>query len=224
MPHIRPKKYRAYSLDLAFWLALVFMAAFPFLGVSPASAGPKTQATLYKFSGETLKVPYQWDTVNCQSVRSQLFWHQPAHTSPVGKVLFSQCHEDLQWKLPKPNQPADYELVVEVFSQDRWNNADAIQIKVFPRNLMDPLRNWAKNNTLMVADSVGKLDAVLKYFKIPYEKTFGFEPPSPQAIILHIRIALLFNAVRRVVAAIDRQLTAEPHLLTGMHAGWELGV
>lgn len=141
------------------------------------------QPTHYKFSGETLKAQPSWDTRNCKSVRSQLFWHQPSHTSPMGEVQVSRCEEEIQVKLPQVGRISQYELVIEVFSTDQWNNADLLRIQVYPRNLMDPLRDWAGKNSLKVADSVGKLDAVLKFFKIPYEKIFGFEPPAPQAIM-----------------------------------------
>ncbi len=176
-----------------FRLTIAFMMTFVGLGICTADAGPRPHPTHFKFGGETLHVPYTYDTATCQSVRSQLFRLYNSHTSPAGKVQFSQCNEDMDWKLPQVTQSSLYELVVEVFSIDRWHNADTVLVQVYPRTLMDPLRAWAENNTLMVADSVGKLKAVLKFFKIPYKNAFGFEPPSPQAIMKVGHREYIFN-------------------------------
>ena len=186
-------RYKVSILGRPFRLAIVFMIAFVGLGILNANAGPLPHPTYFKFGGETLHLPYAYDTANCQSVRSQLFLRQNSHTSPAGKVQISECNEDIQWKLPQVSQSSLYELVVEVFSFDRWHSADTVLVGVHPRNLMDPLRAWAENNTLMVADSVGKLEAVLKFFKIPYKNAFGFEPPSPQAIMKVGHREYIFN-------------------------------
>lgn len=137
----------------------------------------------HEFGGTRLTVPFNYDVPDCSGIRSQLFRKKNTHPVPVTQLALSQCGEDVAVQIPEVNKPSHYELVIEVQKGSNWHHLDTIAITGFPRDIFKDFRKWAENHEVMVADSEGKLESFLKKQEIPFTSSFGFEPPSPQAIM-----------------------------------------
>ncbi|WP_282011514.1 hypothetical protein [Nitrospina watsonii] len=158
------------------------------------AALPKHSA-YHRFGGATLSVPFEYVVADCSHIRSQLFRKQNTHSVPATEVVASECNRDIEVTLPEVSDPSRFELVIEVNKGERWEHLDTIAITGFPRDMFKSFRQWAKEHKLMVADSEGKLEAFLKEQDIPYISAFGFEPPSPSAVMKVGKREYVFNEI-----------------------------
>lgn len=170
----------------------------------------------HKFGGTTLTVPFDYDVPACNKIRSQLFRKENTNSVPATQVAESPCGRDVEVQLPEVEKASPFELVIEVKRGERWELLDTVVITGFPRDMFKAFRQWAENNKLMVADSEGKLEAFLKEQGIPFTTAFGFEPPSPQAIMKVGKREYVFNEVESPFPKIwikDNQVVFELQLL-----------
>ncbi|MCF8720925.1 hypothetical protein [Nitrospina gracilis] len=172
------------------WLVVILL--FP----SIAFTALPRQSKYHQFGGTTLSVPNGYKVNECTQIRSQLFRKQNTSSIPVTQVTESTCEADIEVTLPDVNDALQhFDLVIEVNKGERWEHLDTIPITGFPRDMFKAFREWAKEHKLMVADSEGKLEAFLKEQEIPYTSAFGFEPPSPRAIMKVGKREYVFNEI-----------------------------
>ncbi len=196
---------------LLLWLFAILVLPAPVLSALPQ------QSEYHQFGGATLSVPNEYKTSNCTQVRSQLFHKQNTNSVPVTQVAESACESDIEVTLPDVHETLQhFDLVIEVNKGERWEHLDTIPITAFPRDMFKSFREWAKDHKLMVADSEGKLEAFLKEQEIPFTSAFGFEPPSPRAIMKVGKREYVFNEIETPFPKIwikDRQVIFELRFL-----------
>ena len=88
--------------------------------------------------------------------------------APVGELVVSDCSKRIQIELPVVRVKTILNLEIESFTPKGWNSAGSISLQVYPQQILSPLREWAQDNGLMVADSDGELERFFEKEKIPF--------------------------------------------------------
>ncbi len=103
-------------------------------------------------------------------LRSQLIQRAGVLASPVGSPLEAEIALRGKWspeldvRLPSVDRASDFELRMQVRRDNAsdWRGAGQVALRVYPNDLLDPLRNWASAHTLRVVDDRGDLAAFLR--------------------------------------------------------------
>ncbi len=180
------------AFTLASCLALGSEAyAASFGGSALVITRPSRPEPLRLFGGQTVAVPVLVHTLKVEglTLRAQLVQLTSDLSVPIGAEFevplplnpsgHSGIELDLSVPLPAVQRETNFELRVRSRrGHDKpWHAAGRIALRVYPGDLLDAVRVWAKSHPLRVRDTKGALQHFLRQQKIPVVadgKTQGF--------------------------------------------------
>lgn len=95
--------------------------------------------------------------------------------------------KNLKITLPSVKHESEFELTFFYRDLDKsWKEIETIPLKIYPNNILDPLKNWSKkkSNQLSLLDKSGKLAKFLDDQKIEYSINNLFPPNSSKISIV----------------------------------------
>ena len=134
------------------------------------------------FAGEIMTLPlviygYAKDAVD---VKAQLYYRTASSLAMAGEPMttLSQrelpgqgiLHYDFSMTLPDVKRASDMQLnfFAKTVQEKEWHTTGEFPLKVYPNNLLDPVRAWAQEQPVRLDDPQGKLREFLDAQKIPY--------------------------------------------------------
>ena len=82
---------------------------------------------------------------------------------------FCQNKKRVYMELPRVKRTAAFDLQIFTKKQDQsWGKVKSFPLLIYPKDLLQPLKNWARKNLLLVKGKSEKLIAFLEQENIPY--------------------------------------------------------
>lgn len=140
------------------------------------------------FGGQTVEMPVPLFPSFAGRLRGQLFERASAVARPIGprvEVGVDGAGGEAGWPprldvaLPSVRQPADFELRVEIRpeSADAWHSAGRMPLRLYPEDLLAPLRRFSESHRIRVVEDHGELGAFLREQQIAF--TSRGDAPRP---------------------------------------------
>ena len=138
-----------------------------------------------------MALPFLATTGPAHALRAQLFQRATALATPVGAHIEVEpvpragtLPPRLPVTLPRVRQPQDFELRVEVRdAASRWRPAGRIPLRVYPEDLLEPLRRFAERHELRVVEDDGRLETFLDAHRVPFTARGAAPRPAKGAAI-----------------------------------------
>ena len=147
-------------------IALRGLAAL-ILFIFPMSEGLSFEGRHY-FGGDSISLPLMKLSQPCTKIRAQLYATTHAMEAPIGDPIPAKCSKPIQTVLPEVRTKTQLNLEIESLTDRGWVTTAEIALQVYPKQMLSPVREWAQNNDLVVADSDGKLELFLQNQNIPF--------------------------------------------------------
>lgn len=167
-------------------LATAFMGAFS-VEVSLAEAG------YHFFGGKRVSLPFKAPVKPCEKIRVQLYTATGSMEAPIGEPVVNDCSKPLQIDLPVVRVKTKLNLEIESSNPKGWDSVGSISLQAYPLQILSPLREWAQDNDLLVADSDGKLEAFFEKEKIPFVVHHSKVMKSPAVYVVAGHGEILFE-------------------------------
>jgi hypothetical protein len=169
-------------------LLLAFIALAPLVAHArsinpsalPTDPEPLVEAGRF-FGGRTVSVPVPLTPPIDDSLvlRARLFQLTAALASPIGDALelpVAQAGGAGAWAprldilLPHVSRESHLELRLQVRrgAEGEWHDAGRVALRVYPDDLLEPLRDWAREHTLRLVDDRGELADFLRHHDIDF--------------------------------------------------------
>ncbi len=166
------------------------------VGISFILSTPKlsiANSAHHIFGGKTVSLPLKTDMKDCQKIRLQLFGKTSALQVPLGDPTMSSCMKLFHIEVPEVRRKTELELEVDLLTSQGWKRTETVVLQVYPKQILDPIRDWALNHDLVVADSEGKLERFFEENNIPYISNHHKAPKSPAAFLILEQSKIHFN-------------------------------
>jgi hypothetical protein len=171
--------------------AHVLIAALVLLGTQGATAdivsavalppqhcidGARGPVCLHLFESQSVEIPLSDELVSKtpQKIQAQLLQVTRRLVAPHGPVIAicdGNCAKLRAFPLSLPAVKRETEWLVQIYYAAEpgvWQPANPVALMLYPRSMLDPLRHWAKRNSLVVTDRAGLLRTFLKDRRIPF--------------------------------------------------------
>lgn len=168
------------------WLAVLLLSVFP------VKEGFSYESHHY-FGGHSVSLSLKTLVQPCGKIRAQLYATTYAMEAPIGDPVLSDCSKPLQISLPGVRVKTKFILEVESLTEKGWVASINIPLQAYPQQLLTPLRDWAEENDLVVADPDGKLERFLEKQNIPFIVNHRKTLKSPAVHILAGKGEILFK-------------------------------
>lgn len=150
------------------------------------------------FGGQSVSLPLNIYGAPKEMIelKARLFQLTSRIAAPVGKDLEIFSNTDLSDNirkafklpitLPSVKRESDFELrfLVRLGPDGHWKPAGSAKVRIYPRDLLKPIRAWAEKHDLRVRDSTGSLGNFLSARQIRFTKEPGqgtLNPTLPAA-------------------------------------------
>jgi len=138
---------------------------------------------------------------------------------PVGSAmavrLVPGAIPEIDVELPRVSQSSDFELRVESRAEDDWRPAGRVALRLYPDDLLAPLRSFAARRDLRVVEDDGQLAALLERFRIPFRERGS--PPNPRRkaapVTLYAGRPARETPIRSVAVVFAERERGLPHLV-----------
>lgn len=231
-------RYLLAMLCCATSLAFAAPARAPLL-VEAARTVQTGDIDYHYISGQEVRIPYVVVGSSQERVdlRAQLLQKTNALLAPIGGAVEVLANADLHTNskrthyvtltLPRVKRESVFELryFFRLGSQPAWHPAGRITLRVYPQQLLAPLRRWAEHNVLQLRDNDGKLTQFLHAHHIPFVERsvrMGGHVPSsrtPEELMLIVgaeqwqRRAESRHQRKRTIIVFKEQLKTVPHVV-----------
>jgi hypothetical protein len=162
------------------------------LFVLPVEEGFANEGHHY-FGGHSVSLSLKTIVQPCGKIRAQLYATTQAMEAPIGDPVLSDCSKPLQIGLPEVRVKTKFILAIESLTEKGWVDSGNIPLQAYPQKLLTPLRDWAEENDLVVADSDGKLEQFLEKQNIPFTVNHRKTLKSPAVHVVAGRGEILFK-------------------------------
>ena len=182
------RKFQSGALVLAFALILGSTASARSTGCLAQVTPPSNRFQPYRFfGGQTVAVPLLVHAPEPQglSLRAQLVQLSSELKVPTGPqlevplprnaALPAGIEIELAVPLPAVKRETGFELRIKSRrdAEEAWSEAGRVALRVYPRDLLGPLRRWAESQPFRVEDDHGSLVEFLRRQQIPVAGGYG---------------------------------------------------
>ena len=135
----------------------------------------ESEHVVHSFGGQEIKLPIEVQTssreqINLKAKLTQVTFSLTAQHNIVPEISLpleqengARANREVKLELPTVQRETDFQLSfqAQTESQDLWSEAGIVQIRVYPKDLLAPLKNWSRKVQLRLDDREGILEYLL---------------------------------------------------------------
>ena len=135
----------------------------------------ESEPVVHSFGGQEIKLPIEVQTssreqINLKAKLTQVTFSLTAQHNIVPEISLpleqenrARADREVKLELPTVQRETDFQLSfqAQTESQDLWSEAGIVQIRVYPKDLLAPLKKWSRKVQLRLDDREGILEYLL---------------------------------------------------------------
>lgn len=135
----------------------------------------ESERVVHSFGGQEITLPIAVQTssreqINLKAKLTQVTFSLTAQHNIVPEISLpleqenrARADREVKLELPTVQRETDFQLSfqAQTESQDLWSEAGIVQIRVYPKDLLAPLKNWSRKVQLRLDDREGILEYLL---------------------------------------------------------------
>ena len=135
----------------------------------------ESEPAVHSFGGQEIKLPIAVQTssreqINLKAKLTQVTFSLTAQHNIVPEISLpleqenrARADREVTLELPTVQRETDFQLSfqAQTESQDLWSEAGIVQIRVYPKDLLAPLKTWSRKVQLRLDDREGILEYLL---------------------------------------------------------------